>query len=96
MLVADTQSNEILEKSKACRAIDLEPIKDWIVNEHEDWLNRKVEEAKENALMDEEAEDAHKDTLETKWEDIRAVIDTYKENHSGIEISLVEHSKIEV
>ncbi len=96
MLVGDTQSNEILEKSKASRAIDPEPIKDWIVTDHEDWLDRKVEEAKENALMEEEAEEVYNDTPDTKLEDIRAVVDTYRENHPGIEISLGERSKIKV
>lgn len=94
MLVEDTQSIEILEKSKESRATDPENIPDWIVTDHEDWL--EVEDAKENTVKEEEAEEVCKNTLDIKLENVRAVVDDYRENQTGIEVSLAENSNIKV
>ena len=95
-LLGDTHSKEILKRSKESRASNPENIKAWMVTDHEDWLEVKAEDSEDNTITEEEAEEIPNNTLDTKVETIRAVVDSYRENHPGIETSLNERSAIKV
>jgi len=95
-LLGDTQSKDILNRSRESRASNPENIQAWIVTDHEDWLEVKAEDSEDNMIIEEEVEEIPNYALNTKVENIRAVIDSYRENHPGIEILLDERSMIKV
>ena len=94
-LLGDTQSKEILEKSRERRAVDPEGIKGWLVTEHEDWLDVSKEDVAENGVV-EESEETHEKALTINMDDIHATLDKFKEVHPEIKTSLSNNSKIEV
>ena len=67
-----------------------------MVTDHEDWLDVKAEDAKDNTTVEEETNEVHKYTLDTKVEDINAVVESYRVNHPEVKTSLGEKSVVKV
>jgi hypothetical protein len=92
-LMDQKKSKEVLEKAKESRAKDAEGITGWIVSAHGDWLDVKKEEGSDDIETDKEGKDNTTSTMDTKTEDMQAVVEKFKESHPGVEASFDVDSK---
>ena len=91
--VEDPYSREVLEKAKESRAKNAEDITNWLVTEHEDWLDAKRDDLDEDGKLNIEGNEALPPPAEMKAKDVQGVLERFKEAHSGIEASMEEPSR---
>ncbi len=84
----DTRSKDAMEKAKDSKAKNGEDITGWLVADHEDWLDMKLDGASEDDYIEVEASDAMVFTTDSTSESTEAVLEKFKESHPGIEVLL--------
>lgn len=93
LVMKDQRSKDVMEKAKKSRAKDGENIRNWLVTEHEDWLDVKQDGASEDAELDGNDSDTKMLTAETANGDIRNLLEKFRESHPSIEASLEDTTK---
>ena len=90
-IVEDGKTREIIEKARERRTENSEGITGWQVAEHEDWLDVKQEDGKEE--IDKEDEVVADASEGSSGKDMTAALDRFRSVHVGIEVSQDEDSK---
>ncbi|KAL8659250.1 MAG: hypothetical protein Q9226_000520 [Calogaya cf. arnoldii] len=92
-LVHCDKSKEIFERAAESRLQNSGYIRGWRVTEHEDWLEVGRVDIPKDVRADGTAGTNPNSPPRTSIEDLRAAIEQFKENHTGIDGSLDEGSK---
>lgn len=87
------RTKEVLEKAKESRAKNAEDITNWLVTEHEDWLDVRNDDLDKNVDTGERGTGAALPAADMRAEDIQSVLGKFRESHPGIEASLEESSR---
>jgi len=93
-IVDDPRSKEALQQAKESKSKNAADIPNWLVTEHEDWLDGKSENGKDDDSLDARDPVACPAPVEIKVEDIQAILETFKESHPAIEASKEESSRL--
>ena len=93
-IMEDPRSRQILGKVKESKANNSQDITNWLVTEHEDWLEVKKEALDEE--NDYESRDLEVAASPTKveGEDMRFSLERFRESHPSIEASYEEDARI--
>ena len=87
----DPRNTVVLEKAKESRAKNTDDITNWLVTEHQDWLDVKDENL-DDVVAEEIREGETSSSTGMKSEDIVPVLERFKNTHPDIEASMEEGS----
>ncbi|KAL6718416.1 hypothetical protein ACLMJK_004505 [Lecanora helva] len=93
-IMEDPHTKEVLEKAKESKAKNAEDITNWLVTEHEDWLNVTDVGVAKLTNQSEQRAGLSSSSSELKAEDLQSALESFKESHPGVEISKEEDSKM--
>ena len=91
-LMEDARSKAAIAKAAESKVKNPEEIKAWMVDEHEDWLEVKRDDVSEDFGRDRDGEQVAE--TGARVEDMRVVLDQFREAHPSIETSIEEDTKI--
>ena len=86
-LMQDPQTQEVLTRAKESRAQNSEGIMGWLVTQHEDWLDRPVEDAVADLRLNDTSETPDYTAESMEKENVAIIVDKFRDDHPGIEIS---------
>ena len=93
----DTETKAIMQRAEESRLQNAEGIMAWLVTQHDDWLDKSVEDnVRELRLTSEEVKDEDPGNG-TNTEELRLLLKKFQDDHVEVEASLNEEDqKIEV
>ncbi|MCJ1351985.1 MAG: hypothetical protein MMC33_001969 [Icmadophila ericetorum] len=96
-LMRDTETKAIMQRAEESRLQNAEGIMAWLVTQHDDWLDKSVEDnVRELRLTSEEVKDEDPGNG-TNTEELRLLLKKFQDDHVEVEASLNEEDqKIEV
>ena len=86
-IIQDPQNQALFIKAKERRILDQEGIRGWSVTQHEDWLDRSVEDSVQELKLDDADEKAVDVDGASNRESVESIIDKFRANQPSTMIT---------
>ena len=91
-IMEDSNSKEVLEKARESYSRSGDDMRNWLVTEHADWLDVKGDNEDDGVKLEEKEVEVKKSVLQEDAEDVKSILEAFKEAHPNLDISMDEAS----